>query len=110
MSRLVSRLVDALGSGARAYSRGLPKRRTCDAALHEMLFMDSPGKIQSMSYDCSRQELTVSFDSNRTVVFSEVPSVIRQSLQDAHEPDAALMECVVGKYPWIELRASPWRN
>lgn len=66
--------------------------------------MGSSGKIQSMSYDCSRQELTVSFDSNRTVVFRDVPSNIRQSLQDASEPDAALKECVVGKYPWVELR------
>lgn len=75
--------------------------------LQGMFNMGSPGKIQSMSYDSASARLTVSLDSNRTVVFHDVPSAIRQSLQDSPAPDEALAECVVGKYPWTELRVGP---
>jgi hypothetical protein len=67
--------------------------------------MSAPGKVQSMSYDSVSQRLTVSFDSNRIFVFHDVPDSIRQSLQDASDPDNALSECVVGKYSWTQLRA-----
>jgi hypothetical protein len=87
-----------------------PQRSIRVAALHGIRVMGSPGKIQSMSYDSASQRLTVSFDSNRTVVFHDVPAAIRQSLQDTPEPDDAFSECVVGKFTWTQLRAKLERS